>query len=74
MPLLPLPSESRHLPTLPLRWQTGITSLYWAAQKGHAAIVRLLLEHRAEVDAADEVPPCAMTATPQRDTPANPKP
>ena len=55
---------------MPLRWQIGVTGLYRAAQNGHAAIARLLLEQRAEVDAADEVPPCAMTATPQRNIPS----
>ena len=27
-----------------------------AAEKGHEAVVRLLLEHRADANAADEVP------------------
>ena len=36
--------------------QRGYTGLMLAAESGHEAVVRLLLEHKAEVDAADEVP------------------
>jgi hypothetical protein len=37
-------------------WQEGITSLYIAASNGHEAVVRLLLEQRAEIEAATQVP------------------
>ena len=41
-------------PPRPL-WQDGATPLIAAAQNGHEAVVRLLLEHKASVDAADQV-------------------
>ena len=36
--------------------QDGTTGLYMAAQEGHEAVVRLLLEHRADANAATQVP------------------
>jgi ankyrin repeat protein len=35
--------------------QDGGTALIAAAQNGHGAVVRLLLEHKASVDAPDQV-------------------
>ena len=49
-------------------WQAGITGLIQAASKGQEAVVRLLIEHKAEVDAASKVlresqtPPAADTS------------
>jgi ankyrin repeat protein len=31
-----------------------MTALHWAAEEGHEAVVRLLLEHKADVDAKNE--------------------
>jgi ankyrin repeat protein len=38
-------------------WQNGSTGLIIAAQNGHEAVVRLLIERKAEVNAAETVPP-----------------
>jgi hypothetical protein len=38
-----------------LCWQVGWTGLILAAQSGHEAVVRLLIEHKAEVNAAKQV-------------------
>jgi hypothetical protein len=37
-------------------WQSKRSGLIDAAQNGHEAVVRLLIEHKAEIDAADTVP------------------
>ena len=37
-------------------WQTGGTGLHFSAMNGHEAAVLLLIEHKAEVNAADQVP------------------
>ena len=37
-------------------WQDGVAGLYMAARIGHEAVVRLLIEHKAAVDAANKVP------------------
>jgi hypothetical protein len=44
-------------------WQEGVVSLYIAAQNNHEAVVRLLLEHKAEVDAKKKVPECVECST-----------
>ncbi len=36
-------------------WQDGATGLITAAYSGQAAVVRLLIEHKAEVDAKSQV-------------------
>ena len=38
-------------------WQSGFTGLIQAAQNGHEAVVRLLIEHKAKVDAKSQVSP-----------------
>ena len=43
-------------PTCICTWQNGETGLFWAAKSGHKAVVRMLLKHRAEVNAAMQVP------------------
>ena len=35
--------------------QSGRTGLIAASEKGHEAVVRLLIEHKARVNAADQV-------------------
>ncbi len=42
-------------PSSPRLWQDGGTGLFMAAQNGHEAVVRRLLEHKASVDAVDQV-------------------
>jgi hypothetical protein len=44
-------THSRHVHAL----QDGLTGLIMAAEKGHEAVVRLLLERGAEVDKASQV-------------------
>src|SRR5213075_2022087 len=39
--------------TISLKDSTGRSALHWAASNGHKAAVRLLLEHKADVDAKD---------------------
>ena len=36
-------------------WQDGCTGLWYAAEKGQEAVVRLLIDHKAEIDAASGV-------------------
>ena len=57
-PSLPHLSHTRPLsrPSLARPSQDGATGLIVAAQNGHTAVVRLLLEHKAEVNAIDKVP------------------
>ncbi len=53
---LPPLACSRALSSSPCRlWQDGGTGLFMAALDGHEAVVRLLLEHKASVDAAAQV-------------------
>jgi ankyrin repeat protein len=35
------------------RVSSGSTALHWAARNGHEAVVRLLVEHKAEANAKD---------------------
>ena len=44
------------LATLATPWQLEHTGLIVAARDGHEAVVRLLLEHKADVVAVDQVP------------------
>ncbi len=56
-PRHPAPSQSRPHPRHPAApRQDGFTGLMLASAAGHEAVARLLIEHKAEVDAADKVP------------------
>ncbi len=50
------PTPSPSIPRHPRHfWQGGATALIRAALSGHEAVVRLLLESKASIDAADQV-------------------